>query len=231
MRTQDGSREMRWGFPSSKKALLDAATTHVNSCAPRGRRSASWSCCGWSPTRKRPMCVTPPARTGARGLVPRTARSCPSPRSAGPTRSAACSSRSGTLGAERPLAFFAGLWTPWTKVRKIKEGEVSCELFGFLPTDANAEGAAQHSKAMPVILTQPAEWDLWLRDAPWPESPRSSGRSRRQPQRRRAQTPPGPARPRRLLIDQGWKAKSPARRTGRGVVDQAALRSLTGRWR
>jgi putative SOS response-associated peptidase YedK len=46
---------------------------------------------------------------------------------------------------------------------------VSCDLFGFLTTDANAEVATYHAKAMPVILREPAEWDLWLSDAPWSE--------------------------------------------------------------
>ena len=36
------------------------------------------------------------------------------------------------------------------------------QLFGFLTTDANAVVAPIHSKAMPVILTIPAEVDLWL---------------------------------------------------------------------
>ena len=31
---------------------------------------------------------------------------------------------------DRPLAFFAGIWTNWTCVRKVKEGEVSCDLYG-----------------------------------------------------------------------------------------------------
>ena len=29
----------------------------------------------------------------------------------------------------RPLAFFAGLWTRWTSVRKVKEGETTNDLF------------------------------------------------------------------------------------------------------
>jgi putative SOS response-associated peptidase YedK len=70
---------------------------------------------------------------------------------------------------ERPLAFFAGVWTPWTCVRKAKEGEITCEVFGFLTTNPNAEVAAVHSKAMPVILTEEAEWDLWMSEAPWDE--------------------------------------------------------------
>jgi putative SOS response-associated peptidase YedK len=41
------------------------------------------------------------------------------------------------------------------------------ELFGFLTTEANAIVAPIHLKAMPVILTAPAEVDLWLlADAP-----------------------------------------------------------------
>jgi putative SOS response-associated peptidase YedK len=36
------------------------------------------------------------------------------------------------------------------------------ELFGFLTTAANAIVAPIHPKAMPVILTEPDEIDLWL---------------------------------------------------------------------
>ena len=36
------------------------------------------------------------------------------------------------------------------------------ELFGFLTTEPNAVVAPIHPKAMPVILTAPAEVDLWL---------------------------------------------------------------------
>lgn len=66
------------------------------------------------------------------------------------------------LDETRPLAFFAGLWTRWTSVRKLKEGEVTADLFGFLTTEANAEVRAVHPKAMPVILTSPEEVELWL---------------------------------------------------------------------
>ena len=36
------------------------------------------------------------------------------------------------------------------------------QLFGFLTTEANAIVAPIHPKAMPVILTTPAEFDRWL---------------------------------------------------------------------
>ena len=66
------------------------------------------------------------------------------------------------LGEDRPLAFFAGVWTRWTSVRKVKEGETTNDLFAFLTTDANAEVGAVHPKAMPVILTTAEEVDRWL---------------------------------------------------------------------
>ena len=67
------------------------------------------------------------------------------------------------LGQERPLACFAGIWAPgWTSVRKLKEGEVAADLFGFLTTEPNAEVGAVHPKAMPVILTTHEECSIWM---------------------------------------------------------------------
>ena len=37
----------------------------------------------------------------------------------------------------RPLGVFAGIWTRWTSVRKVKEGETTNDLFGFLTTEPN----------------------------------------------------------------------------------------------
>lgn len=73
------------------------------------------------------------------------------------------------LDDDRPLAFFAGLWTPWTSVRKLKEGEVTADLYGFLTCEPNAQVAPVHPKAMPVILTHPTEWRQWL-TAPTPDA-------------------------------------------------------------
>jgi len=69
----------------------------------------------------------------------------------------------------RPLAFFTGIWAQWTSVRKLKEGKVTAEFFGFLTTEPNAEVRAVHPKAMPAILTEPHEWETWL-TAPWKEA-------------------------------------------------------------
>jgi putative SOS response-associated peptidase YedK len=74
------------------------------------------------------------------------------------------------VGEDRPLAFFAGIWTPaWKSVRKVKEGEVTADLYAFLTTEPNAEVGAIHPKAMPVVLTEPGEWEAWMA-APWAEA-------------------------------------------------------------
>lgn len=66
----------------------------------------------------------------------------------------------------RPLMFFAGIWTPWRGVKKVRDGEQDFELYGFLTCEPNAVVKPIHPKAMPVILTEPEEVETWL-TAPW----------------------------------------------------------------
>jgi putative SOS response-associated peptidase YedK len=71
------------------------------------------------------------------------------------------------LRADGPM-FFAGIWVPaWTSIRKLKDGATTDDLFAFLTCAPNAEVAALHPKAMPVILTGAGEWEAWLSE-PWP---------------------------------------------------------------
>src|SRR5271163_1325177 len=70
------------------------------------------------------------------------------------------------LDESRPLACFAGIWTNWTSVRKVKEGETSNDLYAFLTTEPNDEVGAVHPKAMPVILTKPEDVETWMTAPP-----------------------------------------------------------------
>jgi putative SOS response-associated peptidase YedK len=54
-------------------------------------------------------------------------------------------------------------------VRKVKEGEITADLYGFLTTEPNAVVGPVHPKAMPVILTTPEEAETWM-TAPWTEA-------------------------------------------------------------
>lgn len=75
------------------------------------------------------------------------------------------------LDVERSPAFFAGIWAEWDGVRGTKASPVEGKhvLYGFLTTDANAEVAPIHPKAMPVILRTQDEIDAWL-TLPTPEA-------------------------------------------------------------
>ena len=148
----DGVREMamvRWGMPSPAFALqgkkTDPGVTNVrNTASPHWRR--------W---------LSPEHRC----LVPLTAFSEPEKQPDGKSTPAWFA-----LGEDRPLAFFAGIWVPaWKSVRKLKEGEVTADLFAFLTTEPNAEVAPIHPKAMPVILTEADELEAWM-TPPWAEA-------------------------------------------------------------
>ncbi|WP_327437192.1 SOS response-associated peptidase family protein [Sinorhizobium meliloti] len=75
------------------------------------------------------------------------------------------------LDKSEPLAFFAGIWTPWKGERESMKNPRAGDhgLFGFLTCDANEIVKPIHPKAMPVILTEPAKIALWL-TAEWKDA-------------------------------------------------------------
>lgn len=144
----DRAQFARWGMPSPQFALqgkkTDPGITNIrNTTSPHWRR--------W---------LGPPNRC----LVPMDAFS--EPDQVGGTKKPIWFN----LSDDRPLAYFAGVRVEnWTSTRKVKEGPMSCDLFGFLTSDAHPLVAHFHSKATPVILTTPQECELWL-SAPWDEA-------------------------------------------------------------
>ncbi|WP_425091095.1 SOS response-associated peptidase [Tropicimonas sp. S265A] len=145
VRQKDGGPEltmMRWGMPSPKSRLSasgrDPGLTNIRNTA-----SGHWR--RWLGPENR--CVVPFTSFSEPGVLPDMKK--------GPIWFA--------LDESRPLAFFAGIWTRWTSIRKVKEGETTDNLYGFLTTDANAVVKPIHPKAMPVILTNQDEVQTWLR--------------------------------------------------------------------
>lgn len=126
----------RWGMPSPSsvlKTVRDPGVTNVrNLASPHWRR--------WLGPAHR--CLVPvtafaePAPGGSQWFVP--------------------------ADAETPM-FFAGIEVrQWRSLRKVKDGETVDDLFSFLTCSPNAEVRAVHPKAMPVILTDPRDWETWL---------------------------------------------------------------------
>lgn len=145
VRNQRGVRELalvRWGMPTPPKYLegrkTDSGVTNI-----RNVNSAHWR--RWFGMESR--CVVPFTSFSENDVMPDGSRP--------PIWFA--------LNETRPLAFFAGIWTPkWTSVRKLKEGEVTVDLFGFLTSQPNKLVGTYHPKAMPVILTTREEIELWM---------------------------------------------------------------------
>lgn len=150
---RDGERELvraRWGMPTPPqfiKGSADGGVTNVrNVFSPHWRR--------WLGVENR--CVVPATEFSEYGKTrdPETRRL--------PLHWLA-------LGEERPLFVFAGIWTRWTSVRKVKEGEVTADIFAFLTCAPNSVVQPIHDKAMPVILTSADEIEAWM-NAPWEEA-------------------------------------------------------------
>lgn len=170
----DGVRELamvRWGMPSSRKAIFDAATKRADKLRAKGGAVDFDQLLRMEPDKG----TTNVRNTASAHWKPYLA---PEHRCVVPFTSFSEPDQVGgslqpvwfAVDETRPLAVFAGIWKrDHTCVRKIKEGEVTCDLFAFLTTDANAEVATYHAKAMPVILTGRDEIDIWL-SAPWSEA-------------------------------------------------------------
>ncbi|WMT92939.1 SOS response-associated peptidase family protein [Pelagibacterium sp. H642] len=161
---------VRWGMPSSSRVLYEAARARAKKIQEKEKRELS-------PEEFNQLVRMEPDRgvTNVRNTDSQHWRRWLAPRFRCVVPFTSFSEFNKDAGGDiwfafddsRPLAFFAGIWAPqWTCVRKIKEGEVTTDLFAFLTTDANAEVKSIHPKAMPVILTTPDEVETWL-TAPW----------------------------------------------------------------
>lgn len=165
-----GEREpamARWSMPSSEKAQLDAAVHRADKLRAKGKEVDDERL-RVEPDAGATNSVEPRAVPGS---LARPRPPAPRPLAAfnEPDQVECDFSVWFALGQDRPLALLAGIWTHHACVRKISKGWEEIEAFGFLTTDANADVAPFHPKAMPVILTSDEEKDVSMR-APWDEA-------------------------------------------------------------
>jgi putative SOS response-associated peptidase YedK len=139
-----GLELMRWGFPQPPRITGGRPVTTVRNTAGAYWRASF--------------------KTGSRCLVPVTAFCEYQDGRKVPTWFA----RRAIEGDTRPLFFFAGITRTWAGTRDTKDEPVegTHRLYSFLTTEPNAIVKPVHSKDMPVILTEPAELELWLEGAP-----------------------------------------------------------------
>ncbi|HLP68405.1 MAG TPA: SOS response-associated peptidase [Rhizobium sp.] len=178
VRNHNGERELtrvRWGMPSSKQALFQAASKRADKLRAKGKEVDFQELLKMEPDGGTTNIRNTASKHWTRWLgvenrcvVPFTRFAEPDPASkveGGRTPNA------WFAGDEsEPLTFFAGLWVPqWESVRKVKEGLITRDLFAFLTTEPNAVVAPIHPKAMPVILRNADEIETWL-TAPWEEA-------------------------------------------------------------
>jgi putative SOS response-associated peptidase YedK len=171
VRNAGGGRELtlaRWGMPSSSKALMDATAKRAAKLEAKGKQVDFKELLRMEPDSGTTDIRNTASRHWKRWLGPESRCLVPFT-SFGEFNKDAGGDIWFALDEARPLACFAGVWTNWTSVRKVREGETTNDLYGFLTTEPNAVVGPVHPKAMPVILTTPVEVDVWMR-APWDEA-------------------------------------------------------------
>lgn len=165
----DGAREIamvRWGMPSSQLALMEAAKKRAAKLEAKGQPVDFKELLRLEPDSGTTNIRNTSSKHWQRWLGP--ANRCLVPfTSFSEFNKPAGGDVWFALSEERPLAFFAGIWTAgWTSVRKVRTGIETIDLFGFLTTEPTEPVASIHPKAMPVILTTAEEREGWMR-APW----------------------------------------------------------------
>ena len=150
----------RWGMPSSSKALMDATKKRAEKLQAKGKAVDFKELLRMEPDGGTTNIRNVKSKHWTRWLG--TENRCVVPfNSFSEFNKAEGGDIWFALDETRPLACFAGIWTNWTSVRKVKEGETTNDLYAFLTTEPNAEVGAIHPKAMPVIL-QEDDYDQWL---------------------------------------------------------------------
>lgn len=180
VRKVDGRRQLamlNWGMPTSSRVMFDATKKRAQKLQAKGQTVDFNDLLAKEPDRgvtnireTKSKHWAPWLGVENRCVVPFTSFAEPSP-TEGDKDPDTGQHRNFwfALNETKPLAVFAGLWTPWRGARTIRDGVLDWEVYAFLTTSPNAVVAPIHEKAMPVILTTAKEIETWL-SAPWDEA-------------------------------------------------------------
>lgn len=176
--TAGGKRQfanVRWGLPSSSQALYQTAAKRADKLRAKGKEVDFNALLKMEPdggtTNVRNTASKHWTRwlgVEHRCLVPVTSFAEPDP--ANKPEGGRTPNAWFALNEDCPVFWFAGIWVPqWESVRKVKEGLIKADLYGFLTTEPNGVVGPVHEKAMPVMLTTDQEAEVWM-TAPWAEA-------------------------------------------------------------
>jgi putative SOS response-associated peptidase YedK len=136
VRTGAEGRELataRWGMPSSSKALLDATKKRAKKLQAKGKLVDFRELLRMEPDSGTTNIRKVESKHWTRWLGPQ--HRCVVPfNSFSEFNKAEGGDIWFAFDEGRPLACFAGIWTKWTSVRKVKEGETTNDLYAFLTT-------------------------------------------------------------------------------------------------
>ncbi|QRM55579.1 SOS response-associated peptidase [Sinorhizobium sp. BG8] len=166
---------VRWGLPSSRQALYQAASKRADKLRAKGKDVDFDELLKMEPDAGTTNVRNTASKHWTRWLGPENRCVVPFTRFAEPdpaskTEGGRTPNAWFAANHDEPLMFFAGIWVPqWESVRKVKDGLIKADLFGFLTTEPNGIVEPIHQKAMPAILATQTEIETWL-TAPWEEA-------------------------------------------------------------
>ena len=151
MRNGGEGRELataRWGMPSSSKALMDATKKRAEKLQAKGKAVDFTELLRMEPDGGMTNIRNVKSKHWTRWLG--TENRCVVPFN---SFSEFNKTEGGdiwfALDDSRPLVCFAGIWTNWTSVRKVKEGETTNDLYAFLTTGRMPRSAPSTPKQCP----------------------------------------------------------------------------------
>jgi putative SOS response-associated peptidase YedK len=160
----DGERELvpaTWGYPLIRKGYAPKPVTNV-------RDDTVLTSPFWRPSFEARRCLVPassycePDSNSPAGWHWFALLNGAAPAPAGPDAQVGIR----RAEEERPLFAFPGIWKRYRGPMKKDGPDVEVDVYAFMTTAPNSLTATIMHDRMPVLLSEPAEWETWLTGSP-----------------------------------------------------------------